>query len=109
MPTPISSYAAALSAYAQAAGGAGEPRAATLPAASSGAQSSFADTVNQMLGQAVDAGKTSEGQAMSAIADRNDLAGVVTAVAEAEVALQSVIAIRDRAVEAYKDIMRMPI
>jgi flagellar hook-basal body complex protein FliE len=109
MPTAISSYAAALSAYAQAAGAPSRPHAATVPTAGAGPSGSFADTVKQMLDHAAETGKTSEHQAMSAIADHNDLAGVVTSVAEADVALQSVIAIRDRAVEAYKDIMHMPI
>ncbi len=108
MPTPISSYASALAAYAQAARASDQPTATPSPAAA-GASGSFADTVKHLLEQTVEAGTGSEHKAMSAIADRKDLAGVVTAVAEAEVALQSVIAIRDRAVEAYKDIMRMPI
>ncbi|MCU0838853.1 MAG: flagellar hook-basal body complex protein FliE [Rhodospirillales bacterium] len=109
MPTPISSYASALSAYAQAARAPDQLTAAPSPAAATGASGSFADTMNALLQDAVETGAGSEQKAMSAIADRKDLAGVVTAVAEAEVALQSVIAIRDRAVEAYKDIMRMPI
>jgi flagellar hook-basal body complex protein FliE len=37
------------------------------------------------------------------------MSNVVTAVAEAEAALQTVVAVRDRVIEAYKDIMRMPI
>jgi flagellar hook-basal body complex protein FliE len=34
---------------------------------------------------------------------------VVTAVAEAELTLQTVIAVRDKALDAYHDIIRMPI
>jgi flagellar hook-basal body complex protein FliE len=34
---------------------------------------------------------------------------VVSAVAKAELALQTTVAIRDRVVQAYQDIMRMPI
>jgi flagellar hook-basal body complex protein FliE len=34
---------------------------------------------------------------------------VVTAVAEAEATLQTVVAVRERIIEAYKDILRMPI
>jgi len=33
---------------------------------------------------------------------------VITAVAEAEVTLQTVVAVRDRVIEAYRDIARMP-
>lgn len=38
-----------------------------------------------------------------------DMGDVVTAVSEAEVALQSIVAIRDRAIAAYQDILKMPI
>jgi flagellar hook-basal body complex protein FliE len=34
---------------------------------------------------------------------------VVTAVAEADLTLQTVVAVRDRVIEAYQNIMRMPI
>jgi flagellar hook-basal body complex protein FliE len=34
---------------------------------------------------------------------------VVLAVARAELALQTTVAIRDRVVQAYQDVMRMPI
>ncbi len=35
--------------------------------------------------------------------------GLVTAVTNAEMALESVVAVRDRVVQAYQDILRMPI
>lgn len=109
MPTPISSYAAALSAYAQAAGAVREAPPAGAETKTGAVVGSFAETLSDMLQQAVAAGKTGEKRAMAAITGREDLAGVVSAVAEAEVVLQSVIAIRDRAIEAYKEITRMPI
>jgi flagellar hook-basal body complex protein FliE len=43
------------------------------------------------------------------VAGGGDLTSVVTAVSEAELTLQTVIAVRDRVIEAYKDIMRMPV
>jgi flagellar hook-basal body complex protein FliE len=46
---------------------------------------------------------------MKAISGGGNLTEVVTAVARAELALQSTVAIRDRVVQAYQDIMRMPI
>jgi flagellar hook-basal body complex protein FliE len=46
---------------------------------------------------------------MTAIAGGGNLTEVVTAVSRAELALQSTVAIRDRVVQAYQDIMRMPI
>jgi flagellar hook-basal body complex protein FliE len=46
---------------------------------------------------------------MAALVDQANLNEVVTAVSEAETALQTVAAIRDRIIESYKEIMRMPI
>ena len=55
------------------------------------------------------AGQASEPLSLAAVADQADLTQVVTAVAEAETMLNTVVAVRDRVIEAYKDIMRMPI
>jgi flagellar hook-basal body complex protein FliE len=46
---------------------------------------------------------------MEAIAGRGNLTEVVTALARAELTLQSATAIRDRVVQAYQDIIKMPI
>ena len=46
---------------------------------------------------------------MAGIAKQAELADVITAVSNAEVTLQTVVAIRDRVIQAYQDIMRMPI
>ena len=45
---------------------------------------------------------------LAGIVDRADIGQVVTAVAEAEVTIQTIVAIRDKVIEAYKDIIRMP-
>ena len=41
--------------------------------------------------------------------DRNLLVEVITAVAESEAALETLVAVRDRVIAAYEEIMRMPI
>jgi flagellar hook-basal body complex protein FliE len=48
---------------------------------------------------------------MAATAGSKDgsLVDVVTAVAEAETTLQTVVAVRDKVIAAYQDIMKMPI
>ncbi len=43
------------------------------------------------------------------IAGTADLREVVTAVTNAEVTLQTALAIRDRVIQAYKDVISMPI
>ena len=46
---------------------------------------------------------------LKAVAGEAELSEVVTAVANAETALQTVVTVRDRIITAYQEIMRMPI
>ena len=52
---------------------------------------------------------TADAQAVEAISGGGNLTEVVTALARAELTLQTATAIRDRVVQAYQDIMKMPI
>jgi flagellar hook-basal body complex protein FliE len=69
----------------------------------------FGDLVNQAVQGAIETGKISEEMSAKAIAGKADLREVVTAVTNAEVTMQTALAIRDRVVQAYKDIVSMPI
>lgn len=73
------------------------------------ASGGFATMLQGVLETVANSGRSGEQQAAAAIAGQGDLTQVVTSVAEAEVMLHSIVAIRDRAIEAYKDIMHMPI
>ena len=73
------------------------------------AQPGFGDALSRALGSVVDAGHQADAQSMQAMAGQGNLTDVVTAVSKAELALQSATAIRDRVVQAYQDVMRMPI
>ena len=55
------------------------------------------------------AARVGEETSMKGLAGAADVADVVTAVTNAEVALQTVMAVRDRVIQAYQDIIRMPI
>ena len=94
----------AINAYSGVArGGAGmEPREAKPGA-------SFGDLLKQVGTDAVDAGRKADAVSLQAIEGTADVAEVVTAVANAELALQTVVAVRDQVVAAYQEIMRMPI
>ena len=70
---------------------------------------SFADMVGESMRSAIHAGREAEGLSALGIAGKADLNDVVTAVNNAEITLQTVLAIRDRVVQAYQDILRMPI
>lgn len=70
----------------------------------------FASLVQQAAQGAIDTSYASESQVARTLATgKTELHEVVTAVANAEVTLQTVVAVRDRVVSAYQDIMRMPI
>ena len=58
---------------------------------------------------AVDQGAQAEAQARGAISGQGNLLDVVTAVSRAELSLQTTVAVRDRVVQAYQDIMHMTI
>ena len=69
----------------------------------------FADLVKSALEEARRIGERSEQMSIQGIRDSADLNQVITAVAEAEVTLQTVVSIRDKVIDAYKEILRMPI
>jgi flagellar hook-basal body complex protein FliE len=70
---------------------------------------SFGSTMEQVLSQAEQTGYKADDQAVKAISGTGNLTEVVTALSHAEMTLQTVTAIRDRVVQAYQDIMKMPI
>ena len=70
---------------------------------------SFANLVENAADQALQSTKAGEQASIAAIAGKADLNDVVTAVSNAEVTLQTVVAVRDRVVGAYLDILKMPI
>lgn len=69
----------------------------------------FGAMVEDAAKAAVEVGQASEDTAARAIAGNADINEVVTAVSNAEVTLQTVLAVRDRVIQAYQDIIRMPI
>ena len=69
----------------------------------------FGNALTTALQGVVDAGHTADAKSAEAITGSGNLTDVVTAVNRAELALQTTAAIRDRVVQAYQDIMKMPI
>ncbi|KMO15052.1 flagellar hook-basal body complex protein FliE [Methylobacterium platani] len=72
-------------------------------------ESGFTQLLSSALDGVAEAGKRADGQAMAAAAGKANVVDVVTAVAESETALQTLVAVRDRVISAYEDIMRMQI
>lgn len=70
----------------------------------------FEDMLKQAAGDAVDALKTGEAQSLKAVTTgKADLTAVTEAVNNAEIALQAVIAVRDKVIAAYQDISKLAI
>jgi flagellar hook-basal body complex protein FliE len=69
----------------------------------------FGAMLGEALQNTVDAQKTAEATSVKAVAGKADVTDVVTAVTNAEVALDTVVALRDRVISAYQEILRMPI
>lgn len=73
------------------------------------AQPGFGDVLGRALGSVVDAGHQADAESVRAVSGAGNLTEVATAVSRAELALQTAVSIRDRVVQAYQDVMRMPI
>ena len=108
MANPTQSISNAISAYVDAARAATQGERAELGTSDAGAKETFADLVKGALNQSVDNGKAGESLSLSAVRDEADLNNVITAVAEAELTLETVVAVRDKMIDAYKEILRMP-
>jgi flagellar hook-basal body complex protein FliE len=74
-----------------------------------GGGGNFADMLKDAVGDVVEVTKQSEIMSVRAAAKEVELVDVVAAITNAEVALESVVAVRDKVVQAYQDILRMPI
>ena len=94
----------ALSAYAQATKQLGPGLEA--PTQPTGA---FKDLLKDVAADAIQAGRQADKMTAAAVDGEAGVTEVVTALANAEITLQTVVAVRDRVVQAYQEILRMPI
>ncbi len=70
---------------------------------------SFGALVKEAIGSVMDAGRKSDAQTVAMTAGRANVMDVVTAVAETDVAVSTLVSVRDRVIQSYEDIMKMPI
>ena len=70
---------------------------------------SFSAVLKDAVGSVLDAGKKSDGQTMAMTSGKANVMDVVTAVAETDVAVSTLVSVRDRVIQSYEDIMKMPI
>ena len=70
---------------------------------------SFGALLKNALGSVVEAGHKSDAQTQALANGKSNMVDVVTAVAQTEVAVDAMVAVRDKVIAAYEDIMKMPI
>jgi flagellar hook-basal body complex protein FliE len=70
---------------------------------------SFGALLKGITEDAASTGKAGEMQAMASVTGQAEMVDVVTAITAAEITLETVVAVRDKVMEAYQSIMRMPI
>lgn len=83
--------------------------AAPIAPAKPAAGADFGALLRGAIEGVAESGRKAEGQAMAVAGGKSDIVDVVTAVAESEAALETLVAVRDRVIAAYEEIMRMPI
>ena len=107
MPTPTAAAANAYAALsrmgtdtANIAGGLGAP-------ASSGPN--FSAVLKTVIDSVSEAAQKSDAQAQTVATGKANMVDVVTAVAETETAVQTLVSVRDKVIAAYEDILKMQI
>jgi flagellar hook-basal body complex protein FliE len=69
----------------------------------------FGDLVRKAAESAVNTLKQSEQVSLQGVMGKADIAQVAAAVANADATLQTIVAVRDRVISAYQDIIKMTI
>jgi flagellar hook-basal body complex protein FliE len=69
----------------------------------------FADFLEDAVNGTMDAVQKSEAISIKAAGNQAEIVDVIAAVTNADITLQTIIAVRDKVVSAYQDVMRMPI
>ncbi len=114
MTTPIN-FSQATNAYSQAAGmqrnmSASLEESPHLPGETpSMFKPNFQELVTESLDKARDAKYEGESQSLKSLANEAEYHELVTAVNNAELSLRTVVAMRDKLLNAYHDIIKMPI
>ena len=70
---------------------------------------SFGAVLKDAIGSVLDAGKKSDAQTVAMASGKANVMDVVTAVAETDVAVSTLVSVRDRVIQSYEDIMKMSI
>jgi flagellar hook-basal body complex protein FliE len=70
---------------------------------------SFGALLKDAVGSVVETGRKSDAQTVAMASGKANVMDVVTAVAETDVAVSTLVSVRDKVISAYEDIMKMAI
>jgi flagellar hook-basal body complex protein FliE len=70
---------------------------------------SFGAVLKEALNGVLDTGRKSDAQTVALASGKANVMDVVTAVAETDVAVSTLVSVRDKVIQAYEDIMKMAI
>ena len=84
-------------------------KSATGAASGAGAAGEFGKLLGETVNSVIDTGQAADSQMTLQATGGGNVIDVVTAVAEAELTVQTIVSVRDRVLGAYQEIMRMPI
>ena len=78
-------------------------------AGKNGAGPSFGAVLKDAIGSVMEAGRKSDAQTVAMASGKANVMDVVTAVAETDVAVSTLVSVRDKVIQSYEDIMKMTI
>ena len=107
--TPFNAAAAAYGNASRLINQAAKPNTDLTALAAPAGGSSFADVLASQVQGVVDAGRASDAMAIDMVNGKANVVDMVTALSETEIAIESMVTVRDRVISAYEEIMRMPI
>ena len=70
---------------------------------------SFGDVLKNALGGVMESGRRSDAQTVAMASGKANVMDVVTAVADTDVAVSTLVSVRDKVIQSYEDIMKMTI
>src|SRR3569833_1506778 len=107
MTTPFNAVAAAYGNASKLIADAAKPSSGALGQA--GQAPDFGKLLADQVQGVIDSGKASDKMSLDLLNGKANVVDVVTAVSQTQLAMESMVAVRDKVISAYEEIMRMPI
>jgi flagellar hook-basal body complex protein FliE len=83
--------------------------AAAKASSTGNAGPTFGEVLKDAIGSVMEGGRQSDAQTSAMASGKSNVMDVVTAVAETDVKISTLVSVRDKVISAYEDIMKMAI